>query len=116
VLANLLYKDFLIIAGADIDKVTGKWIPIASISLAKDHGRRRAHFLTDLPKRFTNSSRAVDFGVTAGKHWVNRHIKTQPPRESRVASDPTAGEKPNSNSLLSSINQVLRTQGNFSDI
>ena len=74
-MANLLYKNHKIIAGADLDKITGRWIPIASISLRTEKGQQRPHFLTDIPKRYRTASEAVEHGMDAGKAWVRKRLK-----------------------------------------
>ena len=74
-MANLLYKNHRIIAGADLDKTTGRWIPIASISLTTEKGQQRPHFLTDIPKRYRTAREAVDHGIVAGKAWVRQRAK-----------------------------------------
>jgi hypothetical protein len=74
-MANLLYKNYVIIAGADLDKATGKWIPIASIGLAEQKAGQRPHFLTGILKRYRTSDEAVDRGIVAGKAWVRARLK-----------------------------------------
>jgi hypothetical protein len=74
-LANLLYESFLIIAGADLDKLTGEWVPIATIGWGTAIGTRGLQFLTSLPERFaTTAEAAVDAGLTQAKRWVEERI------------------------------------------
>ena len=73
-MANLLYEGFLIIAGADLDKLTGEWVPIASIGWDTAIGTRGLQFLTSVPERFATADAAVDAGVTQAKTWVEERI------------------------------------------
>jgi hypothetical protein len=71
-MAYLLYKDYLILAGADRDKFTNEWIPIASITWEKDTGKRALCFLTNLPERSTTADEAVSSALRAAKTWIDR--------------------------------------------
>ena len=75
-MANLLYRDFRIVADGDIDKANGQWIPIVSISWGSNDGKRGIHFLTNLSERFESSEHAVEFGLLTAKTWVNRRLDT----------------------------------------
>ena len=71
-MANLFYKDFLILAGADFDRLTGQWVPIASVTWGTDTGKHGVHFLTNLSARYATADEAVSYGLTAAKNWVDQ--------------------------------------------
>jgi hypothetical protein len=73
-LAYLLYKDFLIIAGADVEKSTGWWVPIASVSWAKADGKRGLHFFTRTTETYPTADDAVSFALTTAKTGVDQRL------------------------------------------
>jgi hypothetical protein len=72
-MATILYKDFLIVVGADFERVTQNWVSIVSISW-DDGGKREIHFLTQATERHDNADDAVGFGLALGKAWVEKRL------------------------------------------
>jgi hypothetical protein len=77
-LASLFYKKFLVVAAADLEKASGKWIPIASVHWTNRSGRRCMHFFTNLQERFDQSEQAVNFALTTAQQWIDAFLAEQP--------------------------------------
>lgn len=73
-MARLLYNDFLIVAGADFERLTGNWVSIVSITWSAGD-RQEIHFLRQVNERHDNAQTAVDFGLAQGKAWVEERLK-----------------------------------------
>jgi hypothetical protein len=81
--ASLLYKKFLVVAAADVEKATGKWIPIASVHWTNRSGHSCTHYITTLPERFADSGQAVDFGLLTAQQWVDALLAQRPDQTPR---------------------------------
>jgi hypothetical protein len=73
-MATVLYKDFIIIAGADVDKTTGRWVPIACVNWGTAKGKTGRHFLTQSEERYIKADDAVECGIKIAKTWVDRRV------------------------------------------
>jgi hypothetical protein len=63
---SLLYKDYLIVASADLNERTGRWTPSVIVSWSED-GEQKLHRLDSLATAFFRQSDAEMFGAEEGE-------------------------------------------------
>jgi len=71
-MANLYYKDRLIIAFASQNQSDKQWTAGAEITWKPD-GRRQSHTIGGLADRFKTSEDAERFIVNLAKSWIDAH-------------------------------------------
>ena len=69
-MANVYYKDRLIIAYAAFQQSTKLWSGGAEITW-KAAGRRQSHTLAGLSDRFKSSEEAEQFAIRAAQAWID---------------------------------------------
>lgn len=69
-MANLYYKDRLIIAYASMNQSTKLWSAGAEITWKRD-GRREAHTIGGLADRFQTSEEAERSAIHLAKAWID---------------------------------------------
>jgi hypothetical protein len=69
-LANLLYKERLIIALATFDETKGCWIPTVDISWTKD-AYQHSHKITYSESQFKDRQDAENFMFEVAKAWID---------------------------------------------
>jgi hypothetical protein len=69
-MANLYYRDRLIIAHASLNQSTKQWSAGAEISWKRD-GRRRSHSLGGLADRFKTAEEAEMFATNLARAWID---------------------------------------------
>ena len=69
-MANLYYKDRLIIAHASFQQSTKVWSAGAEITW-KDGERRQSHTLSGFSDRFKTADDAERFAINAAKTWID---------------------------------------------
>ena len=72
-MASLLYKDFLIVAGADFEAPTRSWVSIVSVSWNAG-GKQEIHFLSQTSERHDSPDDAVGFGLAVARAWVDYRL------------------------------------------
>jgi hypothetical protein len=70
VMANIYYKDRLIIAYASLSQSTKLWNPGAEITWKHD-GQRCSHTIGGLQDRFKTSEEAEKFVINIAKTWID---------------------------------------------
>jgi len=71
-MANLYYKDRLIIAHASLHQTTKTWSGGAEITWKRD-GERYSHTIGGLADRFKTSEEAEKFVVNLAKTWIDHN-------------------------------------------
>jgi hypothetical protein len=71
-MANLYYKDRLIIAHASMHQSTKLWSPGAEITWKSD-GERHSHTIGGLTDRFKTSEEAERFVLNLAKAWIDQN-------------------------------------------
>ncbi len=69
-MANLYYKDRLVVAYASLNRSSGDWSPGAEISWKRD-GQRQSHTIAGLTDRFKTSEEAERFVIDLAKVWID---------------------------------------------
>jgi hypothetical protein len=69
-MANLYYKERLIVAFANLNQSDKQWSPGAEITW-KSHGQRHSHTIGGLTDRFKSSEDAERFVVNLAKAWID---------------------------------------------
>ena len=69
-MANLLYKDRLIVIFARFDEITTFWIPMVDVRWETD-GQRESHTITGPLNRFGNWQAAERFMTEMAKTWID---------------------------------------------
>lgn len=69
-MANLYYRDRLIIAYASLNRSTEQWSAGAEITWKQD-GQRRSHTLGGLVDRFKTAEEAETFASNLAKAWID---------------------------------------------
>lgn len=69
-MANLFYKDRLIIAHATVNQSTGMWSPGAEITW-KSEGERHSHTIGGLADRFKTAEEAERFAIDLARAWID---------------------------------------------
>lgn len=72
-MANLYYKDGLIIAFASLNQSDKKWSPGAEITWKRD-GQRHSYSIAGLTDRFTTSEDAERFVLNLAKAWIDSNL------------------------------------------
>jgi hypothetical protein len=69
-MANLYYKDRLIIVFASINQSTKRWSAGAEITWKRD-GERHSYSIGGLSDRFTTPEEAEAFAINLAKAWID---------------------------------------------
>ena len=69
-MANLFYRDRLIIAHASLNQSTKQWSAGAEISWKRD-GQRYSHTIGGLSDRFKTAEEAEKFAVQLATSWID---------------------------------------------
>ncbi len=69
-MANLYYRDRLIIAYASFNQSTKQWSAGAEITWKRD-GQRRSHTLGGLSDRFKTAEEAENFASNLARAWID---------------------------------------------
>jgi hypothetical protein len=69
-LANLFYKDRLIIAHATLNQSAQTWSPGAEITW-KGEGERQSHTIGGLADRFETAEEAEGFAIDLARAWID---------------------------------------------
>ena len=69
-MANLYYRDRLIIAYASLNQSTQQWSAGAEISWKRD-GRRHSHSLSGVADRFKTAGEAERFAGNLARAWID---------------------------------------------
>ncbi|HEX9147223.1 MAG TPA: hypothetical protein VGA09_23345 [Candidatus Binatia bacterium] len=69
-MANLYYRDRLIIAYASLNQSTKQWSAGAEISWKRD-GRRHSHTIGALADRFNTAEEAENFAIHLATSWID---------------------------------------------
>jgi hypothetical protein len=69
-MADLLYKDRLIVIFARFDEITTFWIPMVDVRWETD-GQRESHTITGPLNRFGNWQDAERFMTEKAKAWID---------------------------------------------
>ena len=72
-MANVYYKDRLIIAHASLYRSTKLWTPGAEITWKMD-GERRSHTIGGLTDQFKTSEDAERFVIHLAKTWIDGNL------------------------------------------
>jgi hypothetical protein len=72
---SLLYRDYLIVASADFDEVTGRWTPSVIVTW-NENGAQKLQTLDSLPIAFFRQSDAEMFGTERAKAWIDAQAST----------------------------------------
>jgi hypothetical protein len=70
---HLSYKNRLIIASAQVDDITGFWIPVVEISWVTD-GQRRSHTIESPSLNFARWQEAEEHLFDLAKAWIDRSL------------------------------------------
>lgn len=76
-MANLYYKDRLIIAYASINQSTKLWSSGAEVTW-KHNGERRSHTIGGLADRFKTSEEAERYVINLAKAWIDADGEQEP--------------------------------------
>ena len=68
-MVTLPYKTYIIVASADFDPATEKWIP--TVVCWTSDGQRKLHTFNSLLNRFTSRHEAEAFGMETAKAWID---------------------------------------------
>ena len=71
-MANLYYKDRLIIAHASLQQSSKLWSPGAEITWKSDD-QRHSHTIGGVEDRFKSSEEAEKFVINLAKAWIDAH-------------------------------------------
>jgi len=75
-MANLAYKDHLIVVSAQIDEISKCWIPVAEICCAADR-RRKIHAIESPLENFRDWREAERQLVDLAKAWIDDHAENR---------------------------------------
>jgi hypothetical protein len=72
-MANLLYKEHLVVSSATFHPDEQRWIPSVIISwkIGRQH---QFHDIKGLPNRFDAKEEAVNFGIELAKAWIDKRL------------------------------------------
>lgn len=70
-MANLLYREHLIIASADVDDMDGLWN--LSVDISWSMGDSRQFQMLHLSRLCSSKDEIENFGLETGKAWVDEH-------------------------------------------
>jgi hypothetical protein len=76
-MANLLYKNYTITAGANLDEDAGKWEPLARVDWVKKDGGRGFEVLSTIEERCDTEQAAIEQALETAKAWVDHRLAEQ---------------------------------------
>ena len=75
-MANLCYKNQLIVVSAQIDEMSKDWIPVVEIC-CPDDGQTRIHAIESPLRNFGSWREAEGYLIDLAKAWIDDHVENR---------------------------------------